>query len=86
MHIELDGKQVVDALHGDKNSFSNFGIFISKCKNIVHLNTIYRIGFVKRQTKQVSHCLTRTSRLFASSKIFNFIPSCMVILYLNELI
>lgn len=35
MRIELECKQVVDALHKDKNSLSNFVILISSCKNIV---------------------------------------------------
>ena len=82
--IELDCKLVVDGIVGNPNSQTEFGAILSVCKAMLLLLQNLRISFIKRQANNVAHLLARASLSFASHQEFDYIPSCIVNVLMNE--
>jgi hypothetical protein len=82
--IELDCKVVVDGVVGNPNSQTGFGAILSVRKAMLLLLQNLRISFIRRQTNNVAHLLARASLSFASHQEFDYIPSCIVNVLMNE--
>jgi ribonuclease HI len=82
--IELDCKLVVDGVVGNPNSQTEFGAILSVCKAMLSLLQNLRISFIRRQANNVAHLLARASLSFASHQEFDYIPSCIVNVLMNE--
>nr|KYP36545.1 hypothetical protein KK1_042329 [Cajanus cajan] len=83
--IESDCKSVLDALSRTQSQHSEYGSLLNKCRGLLHNHPNLSLKFIPRQANRVAHCLARASRCYASSHTFEFIPSCIVPIILNEM-
>nr|KYP41081.1 hypothetical protein KK1_037561 [Cajanus cajan] len=83
--LESDCKSVLDALSRTQSHHSEYGSLLNKCRRLLHNHPNLSLKFILRQANRVAHCLARASRHYASSHTFEFIPSCIVPIILNEM-
>lgn len=69
-----------------KDTNNEYGLLLFKCKQIMRNLSKFEVRFIRRQAHHVAHCLTRASRSYASPKVFNYIPNCIMSSYLNEML
>ena len=84
--IEIDCKLVVyDILDKYTNQFE-FDKIMFDCRILLSNYPNFKISFVKRQTNFVDHSLARTSKLYGSYHVFDYIsylPSCIFTTLMN---
>lgn len=61
--IELDWQQVSLAIEKDREDLSAFGSITRACKEVLKLESIYKVCFIGRQANLVTHGLARASNL-----------------------
>jgi hypothetical protein len=84
--IELDCKLVVDDIVDGTKNQSEFGNIMSTCSSLLtHLPNL-KISFARRQANFVALTLARESKLYASRHVFDWIPSCITTIIMNEII
>lgn len=64
---------------------SDFGSILISCKTLPSNVQSYTISNVKRQSNLIAHSLARASKLYASSQVFNFTPTCITTILMNEM-
>lgn len=75
--LELDCLQVVEGVTGSGKHNFDLGSILSSCKNLFSLFQSYRISFIIKQANLVVHTLDWASRLYVSSYVFEFSPTCI---------
>jgi len=84
--IETDWKASVDSFQADTKGSTDFHVILNSCRDLLSSIPNSRVSFVKRQVNHVAHNLARASRFYANSRIFDYIPSCIVSQIVNEII
>jgi hypothetical protein len=69
VEFELDSKLVVDNLHSNKVDNTEFGKIIAHCKCLFSFYNNSSVEFVKKQTNEVDHSLTKVTTCVASFQI-----------------
>jgi len=82
--VEINCKQVVDALKCNSGDFFEFGSIISQCKVLLCMVPNFQVSFVRRQAILEAHALARASRNYACLTSFCIIPYCIVGNIINE--
>jgi hypothetical protein len=60
-------------------------VIINKCKSLLCHFQICKISYVWGQVNRVTHKSFQVARLYASYKIFEFCPPCIVTIVMNEI-
>lgn len=77
--------QIVNGMGKSTQPNTEYLSIIARCQNNCNTLPNFGVGFDSRQINRVAYCLARASQSFASPKFFNYIPNCIMTLYLNEL-
>ncbi|XP_020225309.1 uncharacterized protein LOC109807197 [Cajanus cajan] len=83
--LESDSKQVVEDILNSNIYYSEYGHTLHRCHSLLNSHPNLLVRFIRRQANHVAHSLTRTSRYYASSHVFYFIPTCIAPLILNDI-
>jgi len=86
--IELDSKQVVTDISKDKIDLSESGSLIVMCKTLktlLSLKNNYKVVFTGQQANNNAHALAQAFTIYATHKIFTFIPHCIWTILSNEM-
>lgn len=82
--IELDCLLVVNGVKDSLQTNFEFGAIVSHCRCLLSCYQSFQVRYVRRKANLAAHTLVRVSRFHASSKIFDFIPTCIGTIILNE--
>jgi len=85
--FEMDSKIVVDSVYGGSNSVSNYMAIINDCRHMLTTNlTNSDLKFIRRQTNNVAHNLTKKAPSNPNFHIYSNISSCIVDILINEIL
>nr|KYP54015.1 hypothetical protein KK1_000181 [Cajanus cajan] len=83
--LESDSKQVVEDILNSNIYYSEYGHTLHRCRSLLNSHPNLLVRFIRRQANHVAHSLARASRHYASSHVFDFIPTCIAPLILNDI-
>jgi len=85
--FEVDSKRVADYFNKGRGDVTEFGsIMDSSIQLCSSYSTNSHVEFIRRQTNEVAHELTKAATSSTSFRIFNEIPTCITDLIFNEMI
>jgi hypothetical protein len=64
---------------------SEFGIIIDECKMLLALNLNCKVNHVRRQANRVARELAQATHFTDSPQVFNYCPSCIELIIMNEM-
>jgi hypothetical protein len=64
---------------------SEFGIIIDECKRLLALNLNCKVNHVQRQANWVARELAQATHFTNSPQVFNYCPSCIEPIIMNEM-
>jgi hypothetical protein len=67
------------------NPRTDFSVLLCACKTLLMLLQNLRISFIRRQANNITHLLARASLSFASHQEFDYVPSCIETILMNEI-
>jgi hypothetical protein len=67
------------------NPRTDFSVLLCACKTLLMLLQNLRISFIRRQANNIIHLLARASLSFASHQEFDYVPSCIETILMNEI-
>jgi hypothetical protein len=68
------------------NPRTDFSVLLCACKTLLMLLQNLRISFIRRQANcYITHLLARASLSFASHQEFDYVPSCIETILMNEI-
>jgi ribonuclease HI len=82
--LEMDSKNVVDAVHHLRSSGSEFSFIISNIINILSCNQNFMVKFIKRQANMIAQTLARAPISWSHRCIFETLPICITPLLNNN--
>jgi hypothetical protein len=78
---------VVDSLHSNKLDASEFGDIIAHCRKLFSLfYSNSSVEFIRRQTNEIAHKLSKAATYVASPQILVNIAHCIEHLLINEML
>lgn len=83
--LETDCKPLVDRLSSSTINHTELGDLIFNCKHLLRLNPTFKFQFVKRQTNEAAHKLSRVAATTTCSQVFSFLPDCISSNIINEM-
>jgi len=82
--FESDSSTLVQALSSPSHGDSKFYAIVSCIIYQLSLHSNFKVKFVRRQANMVAHALARAACSWASHCIFDFYPSCIQHLLIND--
>lgn len=83
--FESDAKTLVDVIHSNKSNIFEFSALVDDCKVILQIKQTFKVCFVKRQANTIANVLAKTACSYADPSIWNFSPSFINVLLLEDL-
>lgn len=78
-------KRAVDDVNSANQNIIEFGSIISQCKYILYIFPNFQVKFIKMQANVVAHTLARTSMLSDSLCYYDYAPTCISNVIMNEM-
>lgn len=76
---------VVNSVISPKEDFSEFGLIIRACLNLLSSFPNFGVSFSRRQASDVVHTLAKATSFLASAQILYHVPPCISKLINNEI-
>ncbi|KAK2360575.1 hypothetical protein QL285_085828 [Trifolium repens] len=85
VQFESDSQVLVEAIRTKRQGNSEFLSIVNEIILIMLPCANFEVKFVRRQVNSVAHTLARAANFWSSFHIFEFIPSCIASLVINEM-
>jgi hypothetical protein len=83
--FETDCKSLSDVICSTKVPLNKFGDLVFQCRSLLLNRPDFVVSHVRRQANRVAHCIARTSLSNPSPHIFNYVPTTLYSLIMNEM-
>jgi predicted RNase H-like nuclease len=75
----------VQELNSKRRNDIEFASIIEECRRLLDLNMNCKVSHVQRQANRVAHELAQTTRFNDSPQVFNYCPSHIEFIIMNEM-
>ncbi|CAK8572879.1 unnamed protein product [Lathyrus sativus] len=82
--FEIDSQTVVQVIHSNYKSGSEFYFIINSIKALLILNPSFKVKLIKRQANMVVHSLARAANSWPRCNLLNLAPSCIERFPIND--
>jgi len=83
--FEIDCKSLSDVICFTKVPLNKFGDLVFQCRRLLLNRPDFVVSHVRRQVNRVAHCIARASLSHPSPHIFNYVPTTLYSLIMNEM-
>jgi hypothetical protein len=85
IEIESDCLQVVQSIIAKHTNYTEVGSIIDMCRQMLVTNNNWKVSYVRRQTNRIAYEIARTTRFIANPQFYNYCPSYIEPIVLNEI-